>query len=604
MNVARLALLLLPLAPLAAQDTPAKPAEGFEHVLPADTLGFVGVADLEGLEAGLHASATGQWWMDPANAPVREALSRQLDTLDEQLSGALGVNPIELLGELHGRVALAAVGQFAPDKHDHPLGLTLALLADTGADRDAAEKLVGALTSKLAKQDQVVSKTATVGETEVDVFEIVNKDGAAQTRFQFAFHGETLVATLSFLPVAHDPMEQVLNGLDGEPGDALASAPKFHNSLAAKAGGVQVWVDLGAIAAIGKAVIEAERAADTENQFGDDHYGKELELQQNLGLYDVGVLSASATWSAAGARTDARLDWAGDGWIPSFARLLLGPGAESLFATVPAGCLSAAAGKTEFAAIFDAAMKALIKSGAMEPSDATDFLAKSEEELGFNLRDDLLDALDGRVCVVTGKVPPEERFPMSAGDPQNIVLMLGLKDGAHVNTLIEGVLKKTGLAAARQRTEFQGFELFNVPTMPGIAINYAVLPDLAVISTSSTLVQDVLRRKAGGADLPVLSADADYKARRAQISGQPGIVDYGNSAESMKSMLGLLDVAREQLKSEATHARPDNPLGILASILVALPPFDKAAIDAHFKGATVVAGGADAGGFTMQSVSP
>jgi hypothetical protein len=607
MNVATLALLLLPLAPLAAQDTPARPAkaaEGFEHVLPADAFGFVGVADVDALCAGMRASAMGQWWLDPANAAIRTALAQQAEAFGSQIKGELGVNPLDVLGLVHGRVALELSGSIRPDLDlEVPEGLCISLLADTGSDRDAVEKIVTALTGKLSGQKDVVQKSTTVGSTDVSVFESTQNE-RVDSRLQVAFHGDTLVVTVSFPPVAHDPMERVLAGLDGEPGDALAAAPKFRDSLAARSGGVQVWVDGGAIAATVKTVMDAEIANDLNEEDHDAGHEAELGLLKNLGLFDVGVLSASMTWSAAGTRTDARLDWAGEGWIPSFLRLLLGPGAESLFSAVPAGCLSASAGKAEFAAIFDEAMKALVKSGAIQPSDATDFLAQSEQELGFNLRDDLLDALDGRVAFVTCKVPPEERFPMSAGDPQNVVLMLGLKDGAHVNTLVEGVLKKTGLAAARQRTEFQGFELFNVPIMPGVGVNYALLPDLAVLSSSSTLVQDVLRRKAGGADLPVLSADADYKARRAQISGQPGIVDYSNSAESMKSMLGLLDVAKAELKSEAEHARPDNPVGLFASFLVALPPFDKAVIDAHFKGATVVAAGADAGGFTMQSTSP
>jgi methylmalonyl-CoA mutase cobalamin-binding subunit len=39
-------------------------------------------------------------------------------------------------------------------------------------------------------------------------------------------------------------------------------------------------------------------------------------------------------------------------------------------------------------------------------------------------------------------------------------------------------------------------------------------------------------------------------------------------------------------------------------MLAALPPFDTAVLDKHFKGATIVSIAVDEGGFTVQTTSP
>lgn len=602
-NVRTLIVALVPLAPLAAQGEPkAAPKEGFEHALPADAIGFLGIADVDALGADIKSSAMGRWWFDPANAPVRDALSKQMDAVGAQVEAKLGADPLEVFGHLHGRFGFAGIGHFLPDERDNPVGLSLALLADTGADRDAVEKLVTTLTGQITGDD-VVSKSSSVGEAEVSAFDFM-EDGEAKGRLQVAFHGETLVATLSFLPVEKDAMERLLAGLDGESSGSLAGAPRFKDSLAAKAGGIQLWVDAAALAKAGQVSVEADIKRHADGDFFKEYYADFLETFRNMGMLDVDCFAAHVGWSAQGSHGEMRLTWPGDGWIPTFARLVLGPGGESLFASVPTSVLSATCLQVDFPGIFDAAMAALIKSGEMQPSDATDFLTQSEQELGFNVRDDLLDMLDGRVGIVSSRVPSEERFPMSQGDPQNVVALLGVKEGPAMASLLEGVLRQTGLIAARQRAEFQGFELFNVPFMPGMSVNYSVLPDMLVVSTSSTLVQDILRRKTSGSDLPVVANDEGYKSRRALLKSPLGLVQYADAAESMKNLSALLDMLREEMKSEAARARPDDPEGMLAAFLVALPPFDQAALEKHMKGATVVSVSADEGGFSVQTTSP
>jgi hypothetical protein len=597
--------VLLPLAPLVAQDVvKAAAREGFEHVLPASTWAYLGTSDSEALNAGLRASAFGRWWNDPGNAAFREALSQQVSMLGQHAEAVAGADPLELLGMVHGRVALAALDRFEASDEEQPVGLTLALLADMGEQHEAAAALLETLTGKLAEQEHVVSKTVTIGETEVSSFEFQREEDEASGRLQLAFHGETLVLTLSFLPVEHDPMERLLAGLEDEPGQTLASAASFKGSVAAQPGGLQLWIDGSVFADAARADMESSLAGADDEDFFKDYYQQMLDLQRNLGLPELGAIAFHCTWSAQGSRGAARVEWPGKGWIPGFGRLLLGGGGESLLASVPGDALSVFCARTDFGGLFDGAMKAMIDSGQMQPSEATDFLAQTEEQLGFNIRDDLIEALDGRVAFVSAKVPAEERLPMSQGDPQNFAALIGLSDGKQLSTLLDGVLRSTGLIAARQRLEFQGFELFSVPLMPGMSINYSVTPDLLVASLSSTLVQDVLRRKAGSGDLPVLAENPDYKSRRALLAGCNGLLQYSNAAASMKGLASLLDGLREMVKVQAEEPDASNPFSLFAASLQSLPPLDPALFDKHFKGATLVCVSADEGGFSMESTSP
>jgi len=589
MNPRRLAATLLLSASAAAQ-------QGFEHVLPADTLAFVGVADVEQVSRDFRASSSGRFWYDPACAALRDALADRIDVLTAQVHAELGVDPLELLDMLHGRVALAFVGTpgDAQAFHDDEdvAGLAVVLLADVGEDRDRCAQVVDALAARLADDAGAVRKSNLVGETEVAVLELSGPgDGDGLVRLNYAFHGGTLLVTLEKHPLPKEPLDALLARLDGVAGETLSDRPGFRGSLAGEAGGLQGWADLGRVMDF---VHEAVAEADDDD----------LRMMERLGLFDLGCLSFSSRYAAGESRFDLSLDWGGGGWIPSFMRLLCVSGPAGSLGAVPQDCRSAVAARLDFGGLFDTTVKALIESGEVAMSEVTGFLAASEEMLGFNLRDDLLDALDGQVTVVTCEVDAAEAFMGTEADPQNYALLVGLKDGARINTLVEDAVRRMGLHAARKRQEFQGYEMFNVPVFPGIEVSYAILPDMAVISLSGTLLQDVLRRKAGG-DLPALAGDQDFTARAARLLRQPGLLQYTDTAGSVKGAFRALGGLSEMFSRMARNAPDEVPgLGELFSLLSELPAVDEAVIDRHFKGASVTAMAIDEKGLTLQSVSP
>jgi len=589
MNVRRFALLLVLAAPAAAVQDKAGSPPGFEHVVPSDAVLFVGTADVEALGREFRSSPGGRFWYDPANAPLREALEARIDGLTAQMHAELGVDPLKFLEMLHGRLALTTVGM--PRVEDlgpgPPHGFALALLADVGPDRDACETLVSAFADRLAEELGAVRKSAVTGDTEISVLEIARGDeNEPSLRLEHGFHGDTLVLTLELHPMQPDALETLVARLDGEPGESLADVPRFAGSLAAESGGTQLWIDCGRILGLLREALVSQ---------GDD---EQANFLGRTGLFDLGCLAMNSGYEKAGSRMRLHLDWWGSGWIQTFARLACVSGSASTLSVVPADCLSAFAAHVDFGGLFDAVVKALIDSGAVTMPDVVGFLTEAEESLGFNPRDDLLEALDGQVTLVGCSVPPEEAMPGVEGDPQNMVLLVGLKDGARVNGIIEDAVRRTGLHAARKRAEFQGYEMFSVPVFPGVEVHYAVLPDLAVLSLSGTLLQDVLRRKADG-DLPTLAKDKEFQARLASLTRSPGLLEYQDTAANAKAAFRALDSVGELLQ-RMDHGE----LAGLIGLLTGLPKVDEALIDKHFKGATVAALSVDEHGLAMEAVSP
>ncbi len=589
MNVRPLALALLLAAPLPAQ-------QGFEHVVPVDSLFYMGIADVETFGRGFRDSSGGRFWYDPANAPLREALGARVDALTSQMHAELGVDPLDFLDMLHGRIALTTIGRPTPEDldGDGPRGFAVALLADVGPDREECEKLVSALADRLAEDLGAVRKSTLAGDTEVSVLEIDDDPSDdVSVRMKHAFHGGTLVVTVEAHPLQADAMETLLARLDGEGGDTLADAPLFRNSLAAPSGGLQLWIDFGGIFDLVRQGVEAS---------GEE---EELDILRRLGLFDIGCLALNSRYEEGGSRLDMRLDWTGNGWIPTFARLMCVSGPAETLAAVPADCRSSITARLDFGGLFDATIKALIDAEQVTMPEVVEFLTEAEEMLGFNPRDDLLDALDGEVTFVTCEVDPEDTLPGMHEDPQNFVLIIGLTDGVRVNTLIEDAVHRTGLHAARKRAEFQGYEMFSVPMpLPGFQINYAVLPDMAVFSMSGTLLQDVLRRKASP-DLPALSANKDFKLRLGSLSRLPGLLQYTDTAANMKGALRALSNMTDMLAEMGEELTDELPqLAGLLSLLSDLPPTDEALIDKHFQGASVSAMSVDAQGVLEQAVSP
>jgi hypothetical protein len=108
-----------------------------------------------------------------------------------------------------------------------------------------------------------------------------------------------------------------------------------------------------------------------------------------------------------------------------------------------------------------------------------------------------------------------------------------------MRTLIDGLVRKQGLHVARQREEFEGYELYLVPFMPGVQAAYAVTDEVLVVSTAPSLVKDVLRRL--GEDGPAsLADDPGLKAWSEDLERPHTVLAWSPAADQYRAMLALL----------------------------------------------------------------
>jgi hypothetical protein len=618
----RLAALLAGIGLLAApraaraQDEPGATAagaaadavQGFESVLPPDTFAFFGSGNVDAALRNLGASAYGAWWRDAANAPLREALADGVSALGDEATAEIGVDPLALPAMAHGRLAFAVAGDLAAEiRAGDPGGLALILLADVGADREACDAIVATLEDELAADDRTARKLEDIDGTEVTVLEEVRPAGKPRTRFRVAFHDDTLVVLAEFLPTERDLMAFILGRLAGEPAASLADSPRFRDSLAAQPGDVQGWFDAGAMLAGVRVAVEKQGEAKPDEPVSGDEQDDEAgesELMQRLGVFDIGAISLSMGWSGEGSRMQIRLDWPGDGWIPAVARCLLGPGEAGLISSAPGSAFGATSLHIDFGALFDEVIRIVVQSGKLPPSAAADVLAQTHETLGFDLREDLLEALDGRVSVCVFRVPPEDALPIPSFEvPFNEVVLIGLRDGKEVNSLIEGYVRRTAAHATRQRSVLLGHEVFHIPLLPGFTAHYAILPDVAIVSFSETLLLDALRRQSDPGT-STLGQDSLFRTRVSQLEMPAGLMHYTVASLGLLVAAGAADSARERLVEMLTDETATDASRSFAKRLGDLPEIDPQALSRYFDGGMLTTLTMDERGLLFQSASP
>ncbi len=614
-------LVLLLAAQVPAQEAPvggaraaaalaASSHQGFEHVLPARTCAFMGIADVDGMWHDASESSWGRLWKDPASDSMRTGMEQQWKALGAMLKEQLGVDPTELVDMVHGSFAVAVTSFPDPSldtEHDE-YGLGAALLADFGDDVDEARLIVEQIIDRAGEKERVARTTETVGDTEVTLLHTEGQDEPESFSVRVAFHGSTLVCVLGALESKDDVMESVLGALDGDDDDVLADVPAFRNSVASQHGGSSVWVDLSQVVtfSLASSLANARRWADDGELVEDADSPIDgvtmTGFFDKLGLLSLGSFALHSTADARGMRMQAHVVMPGKGWVPGLLRTLLSPVATGHAASVAADSRSMTAWHVDFPGLFDEALSIAVESGMLPPDQIASTLAEMEQDLGFSVREDLLTLLDGQVTVVSDDVEASEAFPGSEAAPMNVVAVIGLNDGKAFNGILEDLIRRRGLHAGRQRLEFQGQEIYSLP-LPPVTIQYCVLPDALVLSLSSTMLQDVLRHRAS-TDLPSLANSDSYKAALASLGMRPGVMSYADAAKSaitgMQTVAGAVTPVISALQQDPGFAEMVSFLQALADMR--MPP--AAVVEKYIRGGSISAVAADENGVTLESYQP
>ncbi len=523
-----------PAAP--AQETPAKP--GFETVFAQDSLFFLGVDDVTALQKDLEASAWGRLFADEKAEPVKTAFRALLESLAAESKKEVGIDLVETAGLVTGRfgVTLSGIannkhGEWKPASIQSRLGdLHGAVAAEAGEHAGELKERVARCFNDLVESGKAVMKLETAGT--VDFVTVTPKDPEDHARISLAAIGPTLaLGFASGGDAERDDFARFLGALGGEGGDALAQSPAFRTSIAARPGGVKLWLDTGAL-------IRASMAQDDEKDEG-------VAMQRALGLHEFGGFAARLTLDADGMRVDAHQAWGG-GWLPKVIDAFFAGGDLTLLKLVPVEARMALALHLDLATgldTMDAARKELGEAplfSAPPPEDP----AAGTEEARLDPRKDFVDHLDGRIALFAAETDPTEAFQfLPTAVPMNFALAVGVKNAEALRTSLDTLLRKNGLYAGRQRREFEGFQVYTLQATP-FMLHYALVDDFLVASLSQTMLQDVLRRKSHP-ELPSLAADPAFTRQLEAMTRPHALLVWSKSSSDIFS--GAASAAASEL---------------------------------------------------------
>jgi len=148
-------------------------------------------------------------------------------------------------------------------------------------------------------------------------------------------------------------------------------------------------------------------------------------------------------------------------------------------------------------------------------------------------------------------------------------------------------------------------QVCHVPIFPGVALDYAILHDVLLLSASPTLVQDALRRSATP-DLPDLAARKDVAAGLAALHAHPGFVGYADAVEWMvlgmqQNRSGEVDPATLELFGSGLFG---TFMKMQQNVARAFPDVDHAFFERFFQAPAVSTGWTDDQGFALEMRSP
>ncbi|MSR47044.1 MAG: hypothetical protein EXS13_08260 [Planctomycetes bacterium] len=523
MGIVATTYFVLPVAVLvgAPQDAPVASVPrtpGYEHFAPADSLLFLGIDSLDELLADWGASAYGRMMGDDAAQPVRDAFAGLLEALAATSSEDLGVDAIEMAKKIDGRVGVALGGDVMGDGDGHGV-----LALESSQHSAELHALVLAAVQKLVERGEAVLKNETIGAHEVVQVAPIGRED--QGTFLLANAGTAVaVGATAGSAASSDHFTRFLQGLGGEPGEVLGQQAAFAQSIAAWPGGVKFFIDSGRS-------IRAQQSP----PLADGSESPDTRLQRELGLDQLGALTARFALNAEEGRFDALQAWAPVG-LPRVLMAMFPGGPHALFQLLPGDAAMALSFELDLAKGLDAA-DALSQETGFGPlfgEPVAQGSTPTADADAFDPRRDLLDHLDGRFALTIVPVPEEEALmpvTMMGGPSINVAFVLGVKNAAGLGASLDKLLRSQGMHAARRKTEFEGYVVYTLP-IPPVAISYAIVDDFLVVSASPTLLQDVLRRKSN-LELPSLGRSESFKANYSSLMAAPGILLWANTSDEV-----------------------------------------------------------------------
>jgi hypothetical protein len=553
-------LACLPVAASAQRPTAA-------HVLPEDTLLYLRLADTAETVKRFQQTALGRISRDPTMQPLVSQLYGSAVEAFAEVEQRIGASLDDLLSLPEGELCFAVV----PTEQGRPAPV---LLVDVGQRMPIVQRMFERIEALLAEQGaQKAEETA--GDVRVTVHTL---RGEGQRQLVYMERDGVVLVTADL-----DVAKSVLAAYRGEAERTLADNPDFNTVMRRCAGNAEeppdaaLYVDpIGLFSRLSRGNLAAEttlallpalgldgvRGAGGSIAFATEEYDALIHLHLLLDSPRTGVLEMIALKSG---------DVRPEPWVPADVASYITLNWD-LYKTY-----------TTFAGIYD--------SIRGEDALADSFESRANERLGIELREEFLDALDGRVTYITCMVKPA-RLNSRAN-----LIGLKLKDAKAFRKTFDKFLARQGAQLAKDA--FAGVTYYRAPTReqppaddqqprlmrrPDPAL--AILDDYLLLTDSSDVLKQVISAKQShGASL---ADQLEYrliasKIRRLPGGETPGMIAFDRPEEGMRLWYELAtgDTSRQRLSQGAENNRffralddalRDNPLPPFAKIARYLAP--------------------------------
>lgn len=490
-----------------------------DRLLPPGVLLHVRLSDISDLKERLPKTGFGQMYQDESMAKIRAQVEKGFEKASEEAGKDLGFPLSDLLNLPTGEASFALL---------LPAGRDLSGVAIMEIDEQqetldkALAKLDEALTSKGAKK-----KSETVEEVEVTIYETAkgedseSEDSAKNTLCYFTKDGLFVAGTdLSVL-------QDVLTRWDGESEDVLAEEEIYsyiHSKCATREDddSVMEWY------ADPIGLISAGLNANEEQAFQAMMFANYLPT---VGLDKLKGVGGSFDIAEDDYDMHSKSFMYVEQPTSGVLRALVFPATDL---TPPAWV---GADVPQYTAMnWDAAgaYTALVEMADTiqnQPGASEQAMAKVSKDLGFNVKSDLIDLLDGQI-VFLNAVSGDTEKPQ-----QRIMMAVKLKDSTKFQETLNAMLEKAGSSVTER--DFEGTKVYDIQSPdPNMSPALSISKDHLFVSTHADMLEAALRPSAS--DDETLAESEDYIEIKKLMPSMNSMVSFSDLSAQLKPSYEML----------------------------------------------------------------
>ncbi|MFO1008209.1 MAG: DUF3352 domain-containing protein [Planctomycetaceae bacterium] len=513
-GVSLFAVLITPL--VFAEDAEAPSSD---QLLPPGVLLHVKFSDVSDLRERLPKTSLGKLYQDESMAKIRDEVQKGFDKASEEANKELGFPLSDLLDLPSGEASFAIV---------QPAGRDLAGIAlmDIGDKKETLDKALAKLDEALTSKGGAKKKTETVEDVEVTVYEFAKEgdsesEDAAKKTFCYFINDGVFVGGSDYAL-----LEEILGRWDGESEDVLAEQEvysyireKTSTRSEDESAAIEWYVDpIGLVtAALNSNEDTAMQALMVSSYLPIVGLDKFKGVGGSLDLAEDGYDMHTKTLTYVEQPTSGVLrafefpatDLTPPAWVGADAP------AYSAMNWDASGAYTALTEMTD-----------TLRS---KPGFAEQQIAAMSKELGFHLKDDLIDLLDGQIIILSGVKEGTE--PVS----QRMLLALKIKDSAKFQETLNTLLAKAGSAVTER--DFEGNKVYDISAPdPNMSPALTLAKDNLFISSHADLIESALRTSRE----ETLADSKKFKDMKKLFPAKNSMLSYSDLAKNLKPVYDML----------------------------------------------------------------